>query len=240
MAKNPPENRDSDDLDATAFVSAQRGAPLPMGFSEDTVVHNKLRKPATLSKTEPTEHEQATQVFPVEDTTVVISESTMEVNEATIAVRAKTTEVADETEIDRVEAGELEEPTTVFSRAKASEAIPTKKRPFDLTAKASSQSLDDTDTTAFQEKIKPFDPTSGNEQFREQAIREVVTSTKPKLLSVNLNDPRLRMKTERTSEQIWKKNQQRRRQTKIVFGTLVLSMAALGATAAYLLAKLPG
>jgi hypothetical protein len=240
MAKNPPANSEPDDLDATAFVSAQRGAPLPMDFSEDTVVQSRTRKPVPVTKAEPTETEQATQVFPVEDTTVVISDSTMDINEATIVLRGKRTEVADATVVVRGDTGELDESTTVFSRTKVSEAIPTKKKPSDLTAKASAQTLEDIDTTAFQEKTKPFDPTTGNEQLREQSIREVVTTATPKLPTGSLKDPSLRMKTERTSEQIWKKNQQRRRQTKIIFGILVLSMAALGATAAYLLATLPG
>ena len=240
MAKNPPANSEPDDLDATAFVSAQRGAPLPMDFSEDTVVQSRHQKPAPVTKAEPTETEQSTQVFPVEDTTMVISDSTMDINEATIVVRGKRTEVADATVVVRGDSGELDESTTVFTKSKASEAIPTIKRPSDLTAKASAQSLEEIETTAFQEKTKPFDPTTGNEQLREQSIREVVTTATPKLPTGSLKDPSLRMKTERTSEQIWKKNQQRRRQTKIIFGILVLSMAALGATAAYLLATLRG
>lgn len=239
MAKNPPANSESDDLDATAFVSAQRGAPLPMDSSEDTVVNVRPRKAAPEAKTAPANNKHDTQIFPVEETTVVISDSTVEVNEATVVLSGKNPEVADATELDSGDISGLNESTTVSGSAKLSEAIPVKKRHGNLTAKASEQTLDEISTTAFQERIKPFDPTTGNEQFREQAVRVVATNVASKLPTGNLKNRSHKMKTGRTSEQIWQKNQQRRVQTKTIFGILVLSMAALGAAAAYLLASLP-
>jgi hypothetical protein len=241
MAKNPLEDNNREDADATAYVSAQRGAPLPMDFSEDTVVNVKKPKKDLSPSVESIDTDQVTRVFPVEDTTVVISDSTAEPKQEQEVKRGKTTEVMDATVVVSGKNEEIDESTTMAGKAAVSKAIPTMQRTIDLTAKASEQAIGETEKTAFQEKIKPFDPTSGNEQFREQGIREVVTTQQTnKRKTVIANDPSLAIKTARTSEQAWKKNQQRSRQTKVIFGVLVLSMAALGASAAYLVATLPG
>jgi hypothetical protein len=236
VAKIPPAKSEPEDPDATAYVSAQRGAPLPSEFQEDTVVNVKPRKPSPFAPVEPSQAEQDTRVFPVEDTTIVLSDSTGEPPEATVATRTnpKSSKKAAKESVD---SSYLDEATTVASKAQLTEAAPTVQSP-NLSGQVSEQSVEEIDKTAFQEKIKPFDPISGNEQLREQVIREVVTTTKSK--TEIFNYPNLKMKTVRTSEQAWKKNQQKSRQTKIVFGLLVIAMAVLGATAAYLLATLPG
>jgi len=239
VAKIPPANSEPEDADATAYVSAQRGAPLPSEFQEDTVVNVKPRKPNPFAPAEPSEKEQDTRVFPVEDTTVVISDSTGVPPEATVVSRTNTKSAKKEVK----EVGDrsyLNEATTVASKAQVNEAAPTIQS-HSLPAKGSEESIEEIDKTAFQETLMPFDPISGNEQLREQVVREVVTA--PPIAERNtgiVSDPSLKMKTIRTSEQAWKKNQQRSRQTKIVFGFLVIAMAAVGATAAYLLATLPG
>jgi hypothetical protein len=239
VAKIPPANSEPEDADATAYVSAQRGAPLPSEFQEDTVVNVKPRKPNPFAPVEPSQTEQDTRLFPVEDTTVVISDSTGVPPEATVVTRTNTKSAKKEVK----EVGDrsyLNEATTVASKAQVNEAAPTIQS-HSLPAKGSEESIEEIDKTAFQETLMPFDPISGNEQLREQVVREVVTA--PLIAERNtgiVSDPSLKMKTIRTSEQAWKKNQQRSRQTKIVFGLLVIAMAAVGATAAYLLATLPG
>jgi hypothetical protein len=239
VAKIPPADSKPEDADATAYVSAQRGAPLPSEFQEDTVVNVKPRKSNPLAPVEIGETGQATRVFPVEDTTIVISDSTGEPPEVTTVTRTNT-KSAKKAVKEVGERSHLNEATTVASKAQVTGPAPAVPSPS-LTGKVSEPSIEEIDRTAFQEKIKPFDPISGNEQLREQVIREVVTtSSTTKRKTGIVNDPNLKMKTARTSEQAWKKNQQRARQTKIVFGFLVIAMAALGATAAYLLATLPG
>ena len=239
MAKIPPADSKPEDADATAYVSAQRGAPLPSEFQEDTVVNVKPRKPSSLAKAEPSEKEQETRLYPVEDTTIVISDSTGEPREATVVTRTNPKSSKKEVK-ESVDSSYLNESTTVASKAQVTGPAPTTQGPNRI-GRVSEPSIEEIDRTAFQEKIKPFDPISGNEQLREQVIRELVTtSSTTKRKTGIVNDPNLKMKTARTSEQAWKKNQQRSRQTKIVFGLLVIAMAALGATAAYLLATLPG
>jgi hypothetical protein len=239
VAKIPPADSNPEDADATAYVSTQRGAPLPSEFQEDTVVNVKPRKPSPLAPAEPVEKEEETRVYPVEDTTIVISDSTGEPPEATVVTRTNpksSKKVVKESGHGRYSS----EATTVASKAQVTEAAPTAHTP-NLSGIATEQSIKDIERTAFQEKVKPFDPISGNEQLRETAIREVITtSSSTKRQTGIVNDPSLKIKTARTSDQAWKKNQQRSRQTKIVFGLLVVAMAALGATAAYLLAKLQG
>ena len=239
MAKIPPAKSEPEDPDATAYVSAQRGAPLPSEFQEDTVINVKPRKPSPFAPVEPSQTEQDTRVFPVEETTIVISDSTGEPPEATVATRTnpKSSKKAAKASVDSIY---LDEATTVVSKAQVTEAAPTIQS-HSLSGEVSEQSIEEIDKTAFQETIKPFDPISGNEQLREQVVREVVTASPIAERKTGIvSDPSLKMKTVRTSEQAWKKNQQRSRQTKIVFGLLVIAMAALGATAAYLLATLPG
>jgi hypothetical protein len=230
--------REPDD-ESTTYVSAQPGAPLPPDFSEDTIVVAHI--PATTDDSSPA-------ASTISELTEVVrrtggKESVEEhevVDEATIVVRPNNG-VADETIVTRASPKELEDFTehTITADSPSDDgvvsggdtALPA-ATPAPVSNNSAAAHVEVSEPEVDREILKSFDPLADNEKLRVQGIREANTITDISSVRAPRRPDNAQLKTPKTAEQLFKKNQARRQQQRLYLMVFMGIMAAVGVLAA--------
>lgn len=247
--------REPDD-ESTTYVSAQPGAPLPAGLSEDTImgasipgsIADPIPDSASSEASELTEFVRRTSESVVEDEADVLDEATIIVRpnkgvaEATIVTRASAkspddvfehTITGDSVSDDGFEhtiTGDSisDDDTSFVGRAPASApaGAPVSSTPLSAPVELIEPDVD-------REILRSFDPLADNENLRVQGIRGTNTVVDSSSVAASSRPDNVRMKTPQTAQQLFKKNQARRKQQRMVLIVFMVVMAAVGGLAAF-------
>ena len=86
--------------------------------------------------------------------------------------------------------------------------------------------------------IDPLNPVTANQASRVQSVRQSQTQARANIDAASVIDSSAHHKTQRTSQEMWEKNERRRKQAKTAIWVMIASMVALGASGALLLTLL--
>lgn len=233
--------RDSDD-EATTFVSAQPGAPLPGGVSEDTVIGASI--PGFTADPSPARGEvgQDAEMFGLEPALDTAGETEFAERESVATVDGELGALELVVELDDTYIPLANDPRSVaFEENTVSGPIAsedhTASNPASTAPVASHGSSgdigvvtseDENDLDIGRETVAAFNPLTDNEAVRIQGIREVKTVVDPSTIATPSRPEGVRTKAPQTAQQVWKKNQARRKQKRIVLVAFLVVMAAVG------------